>query len=103
MDDPGSREDAFCCSVADFCRSSAVFRARVAESVRLMTQVAESKQSLDDLEDARMLFRRPNWHGSARDRVFKGLTLQISQIEAVHHFLTSQRRSWTHKQCWGLL
>ena len=50
MDDPGSREDAFCRCVADLCRSSAVFRARVAESVRLMTQVVESKRYLDDLK-----------------------------------------------------
>ena len=70
MDDPGSREDAFCRCVADFCRSSAVFRARVAESVRLMTLVAESKRSLDDLKDPRTLFRRLNWPISARDRCF---------------------------------
>ena len=70
MDDPGSREDAFCRCVADFGRSSAVFRARVAESVRLMTQVAESKRSLDDLKDPRTLFKRLNWPRSARDRCF---------------------------------
>ena len=75
MDDPGSREDAFCHCVANFCRSSAVFRARVAESVRFMTQVAESKQSLDDLNDPRTLFRRPNRPRSARNRVFKVPTL----------------------------
>ena len=70
MDDPGSREGTFCRCVADFCRSSAVFRARVAESVRLMTQVAESKRSVDDLKDPRTLFRRPNWPRSASDRCF---------------------------------
>ena len=70
MDDPGSSEDAFCHCVADSCRSSAVFRARAAESVRLMMQVAESKRSLDDLKDPRTLFRRPNWPRLARDRVF---------------------------------
>ena len=59
MDNPGSREDTFCQCAVDFCHSLAVFRARVAKSVRLMTQVAESKRSLDDLKDPRMLRRRP--------------------------------------------
>ena len=43
----------------------------MAESVRLMTQVAESKRSLDDLKNPPTLFRRPNWPRAARDRCFK--------------------------------
>ena len=70
MDDPGSREGDFWRCVADFCRSSAVFRARVAESVRLMTQLAESKRSLDDLKDPRTLFRQQVWPRSTRDQCF---------------------------------
>ena len=45
MNDPGLREDALCQCAADFRRSTAVFRARVAESVRMLTQLAESKRS----------------------------------------------------------
>ena len=70
MDDPGSREDAFCRGVADLCRYRPFFCASVAESVRLMTQVAESKRSLDDSKDPRTLFRRLNWPRSARDRCY---------------------------------
>ena len=72
MDNPSSREDALCRFVADFCRFSAFFRARVAVSMRMMTQVVDSKRSLDDLKDLRTLFRRPNWPRSAVDRCFKG-------------------------------
>ena len=59
-------------------------------------QEPESKRSLDDLNDLRTFFGRPNLPRSAR--LYKS-----SQIEAFHHFLTSQGRSWTNKQCWGLL
>lgn len=70
MGDPGLREDAFGRSAADFRRSSAVLRARVVECRRMLTQVAESKRSSDDLNDLRTFFGRPNLPRSAGDRCF---------------------------------
>ena len=101
MDDPRSRKDAFCSCVANFCRRLAVFRARVAQSVRMLTQVAKSERSLENLKDPLTLDQFGlHWPeiGSLMARLIK-----LSQIEAVHHFLLSQRRSCTHKLSWGLL
>ena len=49
------------------CRPVSPPIAKVAESVRLMTQVAESKRSFDDLKDPQTLLKRPKWPRAARD------------------------------------
>ena len=41
----------------------------------MLTQVAESKRSWDDLKDPRTLFGRPNWPRWAGDRCFKDQTI----------------------------
>ena len=54
------REEAFYRSVVDSSLSSAVLRARMGECMRMLSWVAESKRSFDDLKDLQTFFDRSN-------------------------------------------
>ena len=65
MDDCGSIEEAVCRGADDLWRSTAVFHARVAKSTHMLTQLAKSKQSLNDLKGPWTFLGQPNWPRSA--------------------------------------